>query len=511
MARRRGWPWHRLGLVVVGGLTLALAGSVSTLPGLWEWQPQGILPVGAPAALTEPTRLPPIVVAAVSPSPTPGPTPSPSLSTPASHKTPTSAPPSTHTTPPSSPTSKPPVAIAAPVWTQEMPDSTEVTALPDGGVVGVSFEDPVTGLSPLAGRTAAGGPGWSWPLTETFQPTRDRVLVDEDGNSYVSMRDEVSSVLASFTAAGVQRWRTDPLPGPCCALLALGRHGEVYAATGDSVMGIDATTGAPTVSLPAAGPPIAEVTGLAGYPDGVAVLDGSTLHYYTDDGTDRPYPIDPAVGTGTTLVAGIDGDIYLAGFANETRIGAAVQKLTPAGPAWLWQGPPEAYGSVALTATQDGGVVVTSSGRFVHALDAAGTLRWSRILAPPREGFLAGAPSAVADMLGNVALVYPYQYVPTGAATAYGVAVEFAHQATGAAVLTPVDFADQNCAGIRGWLAPSPDTTTDRLVLGLLDRCSGRGAIMSFAVPGLGRNVASHFPVRPERPVPSEDLPPRSR
>jgi hypothetical protein len=333
------------------------------------------------------------------------------------------------------------------------------------------------------------------------------VLVDEDGNSYVPMRDAVSAVLVSFTAAGEQRWRTDPLPGPCCTLLALGRDGDLYAAAGDGVVGIDAATGAPTVSLPATG-----VTGLVAYPGGVAVLDGSTLHYYPDDGVDVPYPVDPAVGTATTVVAGIDGDIYLAGFATATGIGAAVQKFTPAGPAWLWQGPPEARGSVALTRTQDGGVVLTSSGRLVYALDTAGTLRWTRSLTPPRAGTLSGAPRAVADVLGNVGLVYSYEYVPTGATLAYGVAAEFANQASGATALTPVDFADQHCAGIRGWLAPSPDTTTDRLVLGLLDRCSGRGAIMSFAVPGLGGNVASNFPARPGRqqpPLPAEDLPPR--
>jgi hypothetical protein len=491
--------------VVVGGLTLSLASSVSVLPGLWEWQPQSTSPIGAPEALREPTRLPPVVFGAASPSPTPTPTPSPRKSTPGSQHT-TPAPSATHTPTPTPSPSRPPV-VAAPAWKQEMPDSTEVTVLPDGGVIGVSFVDPLTGLSALAGRTSAGGPRWSWPVGDPFQPTRDRILVDQDGNSYVPMRDAVSSVLVSLTAAGAERWRTDPLPAPCCAVLALGWDGDLYAAGVDGVVGFDALTGAPTVTLPGG-----DITALVTYPGGVAVLAGSTLHYYTDEGVDVPYPVDPAVSTGATLVAGIDGDVYLAGFANAAAVGAAVQKFTPAGPAWLWQGPPEAHGSAALTVTQDGGVVLTTSGRIVHALDPAGTLRWSRTLTPPRSGVLGGAPRAIADVLGNVALVYPYEYVPTGAATAYGVAVEFAHQATGAAVLTPVDFADQNCTDIRGWLAPSADTTTDHLLLGLLDRCSGRGAVMSFAVPGLGDNVASHFPARPHRPnppMPAEDLPPR--
>ena len=388
-----------------------------------------------------------------------------------------------------------------PVWS--MPTSAQPipTPTPTGDVISALCPLDNSTTAPLGLVSPDGTALWSEP-NALRQCGGAEAVTDASGVTYVTVYGTGATVaVEARNRQGTVLWST-PYSGSA-GQPALGWNGDVYFASGGTLIGLNMKTGAVDLEDSA----FTYITGLATYKDGIVVEDdGQTLDYLNYDGSLAAAYSEGLVFSDPSddFVTGGGGRVFVVGELAPLGI-CSVEEFTPSGRAWsstvsdvCFPGGLDALNREdRLMPTPDGGVVFTSGavteevsggGEIDHpalaqSFDAAGAPRWiHQIEVPPGAG--GWGLSAPEDVDQNGVVVLPTVY--TDSSGIDRTQIEFLDQATGKSRFPTLDFNGKGSA-INNDSNVAIDN--DRVYVGLDTTLTGGGySLSAFSVPGLGRD-----------------------
>lgn len=379
---------------------------------------------------------------------------------------------------------------ASPVWTASFSGVAAVfpTTTPDGNLI--------ANANPLSELTPTGGQVWQVPATASQQPINGvATRTDVNGNTYVPVQDGNGRYLESFDKTGASRWTTPALGISCCEM-ALGWDGHVYITgrpnpTVTHILGFDEATGVQTLDILTG-----DVTNLLAYPGGLIQVAGDTVSYYSYQGQ----PISSVSGgaplsayVGYSSASGGNGLVFNAGYSTISQFACSapsVEAITPSGIQWTWTAPDNFGCGTFLTATPDGGVILTTeTGSAYASISPAGTTRWTYMPTAPHSAVADLLPPIV-DVNGNVALPFNYIYSTPTSPQAIGAEIDFVTQASSSTATPSLALEEGTCDRSRMASNASVDIGDNQLYVALVIDCPDQTlqTIQAFSELGLGAN-----------------------
>jgi hypothetical protein len=379
----------------------------------------------------------------------------------------------------------------SPVWTASFSGGAAIipTTTPAGNVI--------ANANPLEELTPAGAQVWQVPATASPQPIAGvATTTDVNGNTYVPVQDNNGRYLESLDKTGASRWTTAPLFTYACCEMALGWDGHVYI-TGrpnpstTHILGFDEATGAQTLDIVTG-----DVTNLFAYPGGLIQVAGNTVSYYSYQGQ----PIGSVSGgaplssyVGYSSASGGNGLVFNAGHSSFSQFSCSapsVEAITPAGIKWTWTAPDNFGCGTFLTATPDGGVILTTqSGSAAASISSTGTTRWTYTPTAPHSAVAELYP-AIVDVNGNVALPFSYQYSTPNSLVAVGTEIDFVTQGSSSIANPSLVLEEGTCDRSRMASYSSVDVGANQLYVALVIDCPDQTVqtIQAYGEPGFGTN-----------------------